>query len=78
MTARVSRRLMNPSYPRGQAEDNCPHAPEAHVVYDRLAAGYRAALRCGCGRVDVTSPRLHDGCAAAEAEAKWMLRRVIT
>lgn len=72
MTKRVFHTAIAPSYPRGRAEENCSHDPEAHVVYDNLAAGYRGQIRCSCGKIEITSKRLHETCAAAEAVAAAM------
>lgn len=77
MTRRSRRAALNPVYPRGQIEENCPHAVEARVVYDKLTSGYRAGLHCGCGRVNVTSSRVHEGHAAAEGEARRMVEKSI-
>lgn len=58
-------------YPRRTPVENCGHAPEAHVVYE--TAGYRAQLRCGCGRVRVDGRRLREHHARAAADARTML-----
>jgi ATP-dependent DNA ligase len=46
------------SYPRGSTAATCPHIPEEHVVHDPETDGYRAQLRCDCGKVTVTARRL--------------------
>ena len=62
------------SYDRVISEERCPHNPEPHVVYDLLASGYRAQLRCRCGSVWVESSRVRDRCALAERDGDDMLR----
>lgn len=74
MTRPSRRAVMAPTYGRGQHEENCPHDPEPHTIYDRVAAGYRAQLRCGCGKVEMTGNKLYDGHAAADAESRRMIR----
>ncbi len=55
----------------------CPHVPEAHTLYDREAAGFRAALWCRCHKVKRVSRRLHDTHGAADVEAQaWATQPV--
>jgi hypothetical protein len=66
---RRSRASVGASYPRGSTAGTCHHIPEEHVVYDREAAGYRAQLRCDCGKVSVTARRLRATHAQAAGDA---------
>lgn len=55
---------------------HCDRLPEAHVVYDRYAAGYRAEVRCRCGLSKTTGRKLHERVVLAEAEAARLLERI--
>ncbi len=64
------------SYPRGASSaETCHHIPEEHVVYDREAAGYRAQLRCDCGRVTARRLRATHEQAASDAAVLAELHR---
>ena len=51
----------------------CTHQPEAHVLYDREAAGYRAELRCRCRKVRVSLGKVRDRVADAETDGAAMM-----
>lgn len=75
MTARKFKSATDPVFSHRKSEEHCDHLVEAHTIYDREAAGYRAQARCPCRKVCLTSRRLHEKVATAEQEAKDMLVR---
>ena len=48
----------------------CPGIVEAHVHYDREAAGYRPVWRCGCGLVTAQIGKVYDKAESAYRAAK--------
>lgn len=79
MTSQVSRgdgrKLLSQSKVNDEIRRECSHMPEAHVIYDMKASGYRGQIRCRCGWVTITYPKVRERCAAAEADARAMMEK---
>jgi len=63
----------SPNYARQHRETECGHAPEAHVVYDSVAARYLGEIRCSCQKLKVTSTQYHEIWSDADRDSKKLL-----
>lgn len=60
-----------------QPHVNCSHVLSPHVIYDRIAGGYRACIRCPCGLTKRLAKTLHPRFDDALAESHEVPLRII-